>query len=76
VFSYLAGCGEDFKILVLPDHPTPVEIRTHSHEPVPYFLYDSRKAAEGMSRFSEANAEAVENYLPDGSKLFDLMIEK
>ena len=76
VFKYLAASGEDFKILVLPDHPTPVEIRTHSHESVPYFLYDSRKSAEGMSRFTEANAEAMENYLADGSRLFERMIEK
>lgn len=75
VFSYLSRCGEDFKVLVLPDHPTPVELRTHSHEPVPFFLYDSRKSVEGMSSFTEKNAVLMENYLDDGSMLFSQMIE-
>lgn len=76
VLNYLKNCGEDFKILVLPDHPTPIEIRTHSHEAVPFFLYDSRKAASGMPVFTEANAEAMQNYMADGSTLLSLMIEK
>lgn len=76
VFQYLAGCGEDFKILVLPDHPTPVELRTHSHEPVPFFLYDSRTAENGMNCFTESNAVKLENYIDDGSTLLSHMIEK
>ena len=76
VFKYLSESGEDFKILVLPDHPTPVEIRTHSHENVPFFLYDSRKSADGMKPFTEANAEAMENHIADGSTLLSRMIEK
>ena len=76
VLSYLENSGEDFKILVLPDHPTPIEIRTHSHEPVPFFLYDSRAKKNGMKQFSEKNAEAMQNHVADGSTLFGLMIEK
>ena len=38
----LNAAGEDFRMLILPDHPTPICIRTHSSEPVPYVLYDSR----------------------------------
>ncbi len=76
VLEYLKTCGEDFKILVLPDHPTPIEIRTHSHEAVPFFLYDSRAEKVGMPVFTEANAEAMHNYIADGSTLLDLMIEK
>lgn len=75
VYSYLRESGEPFKILVLPDHPTPVELRTHSHEPVPYFLYDSRKAVSGMPAFTESNAVKLEHYIDDGSTLLDTMIE-
>ena len=76
VLAYLKERGEDFKILVLPDHPTPIEIRTHSHEAVPFFLYDSRKEVSGMKKFSEANAGALNNYIADGSTLLGYMIEK
>lgn len=76
VYEYLKASGEDFKILVLPDHPTPLEIRTHSHEPVPYFMYDSRKETAGVETFTEKTCEAVNNYNPDGSTLLSAMIEK
>ena len=55
----LNATGEEFRMLILPDHPTPICIRTHSSEPVPYVLYDSRYAgsqktdASGKSRFSD-----------------------
>jgi 2,3-bisphosphoglycerate-independent phosphoglycerate mutase len=44
VFEYLQGTGEAFKILIVPDHRTPIEIRTHSSEPVPFVLYESENA--------------------------------
>ncbi len=75
VYEYLLSTGDDFKILVLPDHPTPIEIRTHSMEPVPFFLYDSRKDAEGVSVFSESNAATTGLYLPNGFTLLDRVIE-
>ena len=57
--DWLAGSGEDYKILVVPDHRTPLEIRTHSDEPVPYVLFDSRAQRSGTGedrRFSETAA--------------------
>ena len=68
--------GEDYRFLILPDHPTPIEIRTHSPEPVPFFLYDSRKEENGPASFSEENCAAMHNHISDGSTLFDRMIEK
>jgi len=75
VFNYLKESGEDFKILVLPDHPTPIEIRTHSSEPVPFFLYDSRKEENGPETFNEDTAIACNFHIKDGSTLLDLMIK-
>jgi 2,3-bisphosphoglycerate-independent phosphoglycerate mutase len=53
--DYLVDCGEDYRILIVPDHRTPLSIRTHSDEPVPYVLFDSRKAMpeDGGKAFSE-----------------------
>ena len=76
VYEYLKATAEDFKILVLPDHPTPIEIRTHSMEPVPFFLYDSRKDAEGVTTYTEATAAETGLYIPDGFTLLERVIEK
>ncbi len=76
VYEYLRACGEPFKILVLPDHPTPCEIRTHSMEPVPFFIYDSEKEVTGASRYTEELCGAMNDYIPDGSRLLDEMIVK
>jgi 2,3-bisphosphoglycerate-independent phosphoglycerate mutase len=67
VVEYLAGSGEDYKILIVPDHRTPVEIRTHSDEPVPYVIYDSTKAnlidkPDSSKAFSEKSAESGRSF--------------
>lgn len=46
ILDYLDECGEDFKVLIVPDHRTPLAIRTHSATPVPFVLYDSANEAE------------------------------
>lgn len=76
VYEYLKTSGEDFKILVLPDHPTPIEIRTHSMEPVPFFLFDSRRDVCGVETFTEASAAECGLYIPDGFTLLDRVIER
>jgi 2,3-bisphosphoglycerate-independent phosphoglycerate mutase len=76
VYEYLKATAEDFKILVLPDHPTPIEIRTHSMKPVPFFLYDSRKDVRGVAAFTEATAAETGLYIPDGFTLLERVIEK
>jgi len=75
VLDYLRSTGEDFRILCLPDHPTPIEIRTHSPEPVPFFLYDSREEKTG-TKFTEACCGAMGDYVPVGSELLGDVIVK
>ena len=43
----------DFRMLVLPDHPTPIRVRTHTGDPVPYMLYDSTQSFQGASVYTE-----------------------
>ncbi len=76
IYAYLAKTGESFKILVLPDHPTPLRIRTHSSDSVPFFLYDSRHKKDGVSGFSEATAANTGLYIPDGFTLLDRVIDR
>lgn len=75
VYKYLSESGEDFKILALPDHPTPIEIRTHSSEPVPFLLYSSQKKEAGVEKFTEASAEATGLDIPDGTALMGMLTD-
>ena len=76
VSEYLADCGEDYKILVLPDHPTPLEIRTHSSDPVPFMLYDSKKIYDGVDCFDEQSASMTEVVVEHGHDLLEMVIER
>lgn len=76
IYEYLANHGEDFKILVLPDHPTPLAIRTHSSDPVPFMLYDSKKEYSGVDGFDEQSAQLTGINIAHGHDLLDMMIEK
>ena len=75
VYEYLCNCGEDFKIMVLPDHPTPIRLRTHTSPPVPFFIYSSKANQNGVVCFSEETAEAKENYVPFGHELMQLLVK-
>ena len=68
--------GEDFRMLVLPDHPTPLRIRTHSADPVPYVLYDSTMQRRTAKRYSEAEAKATGIFEPQGHKLMERFLQK
>jgi 2,3-bisphosphoglycerate-independent phosphoglycerate mutase len=74
VYEYLKSCGEPFKIMVLPDHPTPLRIRTHSIAPVPFFMYDSEKENSGTASFSEAAAAETGVYISEGHTLLSRFI--
>lgn len=66
----LKDAGEEFAILVMPDHPTPIAIKTHTSTPVPYLIYRSdRELASGAASFDEATAAAAGNVVEEGWKL-------
>ena len=68
--------GENFRMLILPDHPTPIRVRTHTAEPVPYVLYDSTRQRRAIARYTEAEAAATGIYEPDGYKLMERFLKK
>ena len=71
----LEDAGEDFRMLVLPDHPTPLRIRTHSSDPVPYVLYDSTRQQKKIARYTEAEARATGIFEPQGCKLMEKFLK-
>lgn len=71
VVKALEEAGEDFRMMILPDHPTPVRIRTHVAEPVPYLLYDSTKEAAGCESYNERTAAETKIVFKKGYTLID-----
>lgn len=68
----LDAFGEDYRMMILPDHPTPIRVRTHTSDPVPYLLYDSRKDLEGgVGVYNEKAAKAGGIEVAHGYELID-----
>ena len=74
IYEYLKGCGEEFKIMILPDHPTPVRLRTHTMDPVPFMIYSSTEDVEGVDSFNEESAAATGLYVSAGHTLMEKLI--
>ena len=67
---------EAFRLLILPDHPTPVRIRTHTSDPVPYLLYDSTMDLQKEWKYNEKEALASGNLVKEGYTMIDRLFEK
>ena len=63
--------GEDYRMLILPDHPTPVSLRTHTSAPVPYLLYDSTKKVSGVPAYTEETAASTPFDYAEGFRLME-----
>lgn len=63
--------GETFRLLILPDHPTPIAIRTHTGKSVPYILYDSRLDKNTGIRYTEKEAATTGISITPGYTLMD-----
>lgn len=70
----LEAAGEEFRMLILPDHPNPIRYRTHTSDPVPYVLYDSTQQRRAIAHYNEKEAAAAGNYEPNGHKLLARLI--
>ena len=68
---------DDYKVMVLPDHPTPIVTMTHAGDAVPYLIYQKSKAADnGIESFTEATAKEAGNYVEVGYSLMDSFINE
>ena len=76
VYEYLKNCGEPFKIMVLPDHPTPICKRTHTMDAVPFFIYSSEADKVGCDTFDEFTTEKMNYYVENGYTLMDILTQK
>jgi 2,3-bisphosphoglycerate-independent phosphoglycerate mutase len=67
----------NYRLMVLPDHPTPIAIKTHCSDPVPFFIYDSRKASVTNPKavYTEAFAKSTGLVVREGHKLMDIFLE-
>jgi 2,3-bisphosphoglycerate-independent phosphoglycerate mutase len=68
--------GEAYRLLVLHDHPTPIRIRTHSSDSVPYMLYDSTDAIEKNWNYNEEEGTASGNNVEKGHMLIEKLFSK
>ena len=72
----LEAAGEDFRLVILPDHPTPISIRTHSADNVPYLLYDSTKPQHNSWHYNEREGAASGNFIAEGHTLIDHLLSE
>jgi 2,3-bisphosphoglycerate-independent phosphoglycerate mutase len=75
VADKMREAGEDFRLLVMPDHPTPISKRTHTSDSVPYMLYDSTAEQHNTWNYNEEEAAKSGNNIPEGYKLMDKFLQ-
>ncbi|PNU21200.1 cofactor-independent phosphoglycerate mutase [Geothermobacter hydrogeniphilus] len=68
--------GDDFRLLVLPDHPTPVSKMTHTSDPVPFVLYDSRRGEEETAAVYSEKSAAATGLVEVGHQLLPRLLER
>ena len=66
--------GTDYRLLLLPDHPTPIRVRTHTSDSVPYLLYDSSKPQEHDWHYNEEEAAGSGHFFEKGHTLIDYLL--
>lgn len=66
--------GIEYRMLIMPDHPTPIKYRTHTSDPVPYMLYDNTNKVLSGLKYNEKDASKTGNYIEDGYKTIDKLI--
>lgn len=72
----LEAAGVDFKMLVMPDHPTPICLRTHTSDDVPYLIYDSTNKQNHDWKYNEKEAAESNFHIAEGHKMIEYFVGK
>ena len=70
ILGYLDNCGDDYKVMILPDHPTPIVTMTHAADPVPFMIYHKNGETDsGVESINENSAKLTGDYVDFGPSL-------
>lgn len=75
VVTLMEDAKIDYRLLVLPDHPTPIHLRTHTSDPVPYLLYDSTRKQNATHKYNEREAFLSGNVVKEGYTLIKKLFQ-
>jgi len=67
--------GDSIRLLIMPDHPTPIKVRTHVPDPVPFLLWGEGFTANGAKRFTEAEAKNTDFFIDEGYNIMKRLIQ-
>ena len=76
VLDGLKAIGEDYKIMVLPDHPTPIVTQTHAADPVPYLIYHKANEKQGVDSINEETAKNTGVFIENGPDIMRKFLEE
>jgi 2,3-bisphosphoglycerate-independent phosphoglycerate mutase len=76
IVARLRNYSGDLRVLVMPDHLTPITLRTHTPDPVPFLLWGRGIKANGAARFTEAEAKRTGNFMPKAYKIMGKLVGK
>ena len=80
VIKYVKECLDEadiaYRMLIMPDHPTPIRVRTHTSDPVPYLLYDSTQTSGTYLALQRKRAKESGNFVEQGCRMMELLFSR
>ena len=67
---------DDYKVLIMPDHATPLELRTHTNDPIPFLMYHKKGEIEGKDEFTEQTCKETGVYIEDGHNILSIFLAR
>ena len=65
---------DDYKVLIMPDHATPLELRTHTNDPIPFLMYHKKGEVKGKDEFTEQTCKETGVYIEDGHNILSIFL--